>query len=521
MPKLLFLNFVFVTLILLLTECKKDKEGQNSATNTVTVTTKVITEITDNSAKSGGIVSVSGSTSVGTCGVCWSEHPSPTISDNYTTDKIGAGEYTSVLQNLTTNTKYYVRAYATINTNSVMYGNEKSFTASLNGGGTPTDLPTVSTAEVTDITSNSARCGGNVTNEGVTSVTARGICWSTSPNPTLDNTSVSGGMGTGSFISQLSNLEIATTYYVRAYATNSAGTAYGNAVSFTTKGSKPQGAIDGLFSVSENKQVYFSQGNLQYQASTHTWRFAEHQWDWIGGYYYYDPNDPHGPYLAEGTVTGSINNNISPTYTGWIDLFGWGTSGHNHGAICYQPWSTSENHEDYYAYGSANNNLYNFSGEADWGYNNISNGGNQTNLWRTLTSSEWEYVLYQRNTPTRILFAKAIVNNQKGIIILPDNWNSSYYSLNNINSSEGDYSLNSISETVWTTILQAHGAVFLPNNLCRSGTNLPVSPYDTPDMTYYWTSSNYDGSYAYAIWLTSIWRDVKCMGLSVRLVCDF
>ena len=138
--------------------------------------------------------------------------------------------------------------------------------------------------------------------------------------------------------------------------------------------SVPTGAVNGLFSVSANKKVYFSKGNLQYQASTNTWRFAENQWDRIG--------------------TG--NSNISSSNTGWIDLFGWGTSGYNHGATCYQPWSTSTTCSNYYAYGSSTNHLYNSTGKADWGYNAILNGGNQEKQWRTLTggdNGEWEYLL--------------------------------------------------------------------------------------------------------------------------------
>ena len=120
----------------------------------------------------------------------------------------------------------------------------------------------------------------------------------------------------------------------------------------------PEGALGGLFSVSEGQQVRFSQGNLQYQASTSTWRFAENQTDCIG----------------DG------NANIGDAYDGWIDLFGWGTSGFNHGAVCYQPWSSSQDPHDYCAYGNPNDNLYSQTGQADWGYNAISNGGSQNGL---------------------------------------------------------------------------------------------------------------------------------------------
>ena len=148
----------------------------------------------------------------------------------------------------------------------------------------------------------------------------------------------------------------------------------------------PIGAINGIFSIGENTQVYFSQGNLQYQASTNTWRFANNQYDYVG----------------------TDNANISETYDGWIDLFGWGTSGYNHGANCYQPWSTSTTCSDYYAYGQDNYNLYDQTGQADWGYNAISNGGNSVGLWRTLTQPEWDYVFNTRTTASGIRYAKAM-----------------------------------------------------------------------------------------------------------------
>ena len=157
-----------------------------------------------------------------------------------------------------------------------------------------------------------------------------------------------------------------------------------SAVGMTNTLAQPTGAINGLFSVREDIQIYFSQGNLQYQASTDTWRFAENQWDYVG-----TKNPSFGE--AGGTVAGSDNTNISPTYDGWIDLFGWGTSGYNHGAVCYQPWSISTEDNDYYVYGGMYH-LCDQTGQADWGYNAISNGGNaENNGWRTLTSEEWKY----------------------------------------------------------------------------------------------------------------------------------
>ena len=151
--------------------------------------------------------------------------------------------------------------------------------------------------------------------------------------------------------------------------------------------------VDGLgpFSVGEGRQVMFAPGNLQFNAAqgTHqcadgttqkgTWRFAEHQWDYVG-------DASNGNVYHNGTKCN--NGLISETYDGWIDLFGWGTSGWNSGAVAYQPWSTSKSDSDYYPGGNENNDLMAEYAYADWGvYNQI--GSDASNSWRTLTSDEW------------------------------------------------------------------------------------------------------------------------------------
>ena len=224
----------------------------------------------------------------------------------------------------------------------------------------------------------------------------------------------------------------------------------------------PTGAINGKFTIDYmGNQVYFSQGNLQYQASSDTWRFADNQYDYVG----------------------SDNSNISSTYSGWIDLFGWGTSGYNHGAVCYQPWSTSTYSDDYCAYGNYQSNLYDGDGRADWGYNAISNGGSTTNQWRTLSIEEWYYLIYTRTTTSGICFAKANVNNVNGIILLPDDWSSSTYILDNTNDRLASFNSNIISLTQWNT-LESAGAVFLPAAGSRSGTSAGGGSYGM-----YWSAS--------------------------------
>lgn len=327
-------------------------------------------------------------------------------------------------------------------------------------------LPTVITAMVTEITTNSAQCGGEVVNDGGAEVTERGICWSTNENPTLSDSHLAAGMGTGVYTAAMGGLEANTTYHVRAYATNSMGTAYGMDKEFVTlsggggggSGDVPTGAINGLFTINENgDQVYFSQGNLQYQASTNTWRFAEHQWDYVGTQ---TPDWSSG--MMGGNVEGSDNNGISSSYDGWIDLFGWGTSGYNHGAVCYQPWSISNRTEDYCPYGSNITNLFDGSGQADWGFNSILNGGNRENLWRTMKVQEWDYVINSRITESGIRYVKAEVNEEKGLLLLPDAWNVSLYNFNFENQSDASFTSNVISDYVWENTLQSNGVVFLP-----------------------------------------------------------
>ena len=197
--------------------------GQTNTTPVVT--TQPITNISQNSATSGGNVTNDGGADVTERGVCWSTSQNPTLSDDFTVDGSGTGTFTSYLTGLSANTTYYVRAYAT-NSVGTSYGNEISFTT--------LTFPTVTTNPVTDIAENSATSGGNVTNDGGADVTERGVCWSTSQNPTLANDFTVDGSGTGTYASYLTGLSSNTTYYVRAYATNSVGTSYGNELSFTT-----------------------------------------------------------------------------------------------------------------------------------------------------------------------------------------------------------------------------------------------------------------------------------------------
>ena len=211
-------------------------------------------------------------------------------------------------------------------------------------------------------------------------------------------------------------------YYVRSYCIDVTGTVcYGDPYPFATRydySGENEGMIRSKFSISDDKQVRFSMGNLQYQASTGTWRFAEYQFEFVGDGEYVTNNNfygrTHGNVFANGQHphaigdgTQSNNVEIDPAYAQWIDLFGYGTSGYDHGANCYQPWSTSTNESDYHVYGNDSYNLYDGDGTADWGYNVISNSYDEERQWRTLngeggpgsygSSGEWGYLLYERD----------------------------------------------------------------------------------------------------------------------------
>jgi len=194
------------------------------------VTTSAVTNITQTSATCGGNVTNSGGTGVAVTarGLCWSTNPNPTISNSYSTNGSGLGTFSYNITGLTYNTTYYVRAYA-VNPAGIAYGNEISFTAGQN-----VTTPIVITNNPTNVSYTSAALGGNITNDGGSSVTARGVCWGNAINPTLSDNFTNNGSGTGSYTSNINGLTPNTTYHVRAFATNIAGTSYGNDIIFTT-----------------------------------------------------------------------------------------------------------------------------------------------------------------------------------------------------------------------------------------------------------------------------------------------
>lgn len=215
----------------------------------------------------------------------------------------------------------------------------------------------------------------------------------------------------------------------------------------------------GEFSVGSNKKVRFATGNLQYQASTGTWRFALNQWDAFGG------DNTYGNKTSEADRASQVK---------WIDLFGYGTSGVN-----YQPWQSNINQANY----ARNTNINN--SENDWGVNEISNGGNQPNKWRTLTDAEWNYLF---NSRANALHRQNVVlwNGAMGNVILPDDFSTTL---------ANSYNWTRLSESAWNEV-SSGGGIFLPRTGYRKGTYI----YDFPSSTVaghgnYWTSTWHSNAY--------------------------
>lgn len=193
------------------------------------LTTNIISEITNSSAKTGGVITSNGGSEIIAKGVCWSLNNLPDSTDSHTNDGQGDAEFISDIAGLTENKTYFVRAYAT-NSKGTGYGNVRMFLT--NTDPTP---PTIVTGIIDNITSNFASVSCEVTSDGGAPVTTRGVCYSTNPNPTISNTIVQSGNGTGSFTVNISGLSSDTKYYVKAYAENSVGLAYGDQKDFTTE----------------------------------------------------------------------------------------------------------------------------------------------------------------------------------------------------------------------------------------------------------------------------------------------
>jgi uncharacterized protein (TIGR02145 family) len=221
--------FLLTIALLILIGCTKPGIDDGPGATLARVTIVSANTINQTTAQSGGNITSDGDSPITARGVCWSTTNNPTISNSKTNDGTGAGSFTSAINGLTANTKYYIRAYAT-NSAGTAYSNEESFTTQQAG-----TMATLTTTQVNIITQTTAQSGGNITSDGGAPITDRGICWSTTTAPTVADSKTLAGTGAGDYTSFLTGMSANTVYYVRAYATNSAGTAYGNEITFTTQ----------------------------------------------------------------------------------------------------------------------------------------------------------------------------------------------------------------------------------------------------------------------------------------------
>ena len=231
--------------------------------------------------------------------------------------------------------------------------------------------------------------------------------------------------------------------------------------------------IKGVFSVSPTKKVRFSKGNLQYQASTNMWRFAERQRDYIGK-----------------------ANERNLLCRDWIDLFGFGTG--------KMPESVSVEKKDYQQI-------------VDWGCNLVNSVVN--NSWFTLSADEWKYVFNVRRTLSGKHYAKAQLAGVKGVLLLPDDWEMSKFLLKDCDQEEANYDNNIIKESQWLS-LEKSGIVFLPAAGYRIGSDVSNAGLDGN----YWSFTTYYSYGAHSLdfrdgFLKPRGNSYRYKGFSVRLVC--
>jgi uncharacterized protein (TIGR02145 family) len=219
MEKFATISGVILIVFLYFNSCKK-------AVSPVVSTTGA-TEISYTHVNCGGEVLNDGGSSVISKGICWSTIAGTSTSDNITIETNDWSTFTSTIHQLLPNTTYYARAYAT-NSAGTGYGNEISFMTK------EVKVPSIGTSSPTEVTESSAKSGGTILDENGAEILARGVCWSTLPNPEITNNTITSGGGNGAFESILSGLEGSTNYFIRAYATNRMGTGYGNEISFKT-----------------------------------------------------------------------------------------------------------------------------------------------------------------------------------------------------------------------------------------------------------------------------------------------
>lgn len=440
-------------------------------------------------------------------GICWSSTNSDPTPDHCDGKLLGVGNYqdgfSAEMTGLTPGNEYHVRAYAT-NEIKTWHSEVKDFTSF-------TGKPVFSGFRVILIRNASAQLFGSVTNGGDNSIVINNwvYCWSKT-NSNLDIQHCDGTLqpSSGGYYN-MTGLDPEQDYYVRPYVEyNGNQHEHGAVMHFkTTK----LGGLTGAFTINDNgDKVCFSQSNLQFKEQK--WWLVENQW----------------AYLGTSTGQNSSNQDVDR------DLFGWGTSGNNHNDACYQPWSTSPDNTQYWAYHYDYNSLFDGDGTADWGHNRIRVNNSWTATqesdgWRTLTVAEWGKLVQKCYYGGRFSAGSIVVDGvtYHGHFLLPDDW-SLPEGLSFVPNKK-DWTTNTYTKDQWYD-MEARGAVFLPAAGVRYRENGSAAVTDVDlcnRIGYYWSSTGHGSEQARCIVFDLNKENgyetkvvYRVMGYSVRLVHD-
>lgn len=271
---------------------------------------------------------------------------------------------------------------------------------------------------------------------------------------------------------------------------------------FAWQGDTPEGAISGLFSIADGRQVHFSQGNLQYEKSTQTWSFMEHQYDVLG---------------TEGVFVGEDHANVDI-----VSYFGWATSGcplrEDTTDYYYQPYNTYEGDGSNYGPSVFNADIFGEYINGDWGiYNAISNGGNVPAAWKTMTRPEWTY-LFEDRANASSKWGRGNIDGINGVFLLPDEWTQPDGVAQLASGSSSRFNTNNYALIDWLK-MQAAGAVFLPAAGWRTGTEIS----EVNEWVSYWSTYGVDTQHARNLWIKNASIDpndqsYRHRGYPVRLV---
>lgn len=535
-----------------------------------TVITEYVTEVQETSALVTCNVTNDGGAIVTERGVVYSLYPNPKPSDSSTTkikNGSGTGKYSCNLTELQSNYKYYVRAYAT-NEVGIEYGKEISFITLKK-----LFLPTVSTDNITDILTTSAIVTGSIISDGGAYISESGIVYNTSENPTISNNKVLSSERSGTFQCNLTDLQEQTTYYVRAYAINEKGVAYGEEKSFSTPSlSLPTVSLSSIADISYTSAIITGEvsdaGNSIVSDRGIVYGLSQNPTtsdnkvqcgDGLGTFTcsLKDLEEDNTTYYVRAYAINEKGISYSDEKS-FKTVAGKGFSVGSNKKIIFSKgnlqyhqengeWRFAENQTDYI--GEVNEDrffsyngwidLFSWSSKytkfgisfgwdnegifVDWGTNQI--GSDAPNTWRTLTYNEWDYVVFKRPN-AYYLKGVAQVNGINGLILLPDNWTSPA----GVTFKEGFHSDASIraygqyqtfTAEQWSK-LEAAGAVFLP---AAGFTDQFHKVKDVQKYGRYWSatvSEYYDGANYLLFDSSKADMDIRYRGtgLSVRLVKD-